>query len=107
MSLFLASLDAAIYYAFFGAFSIKLLELAELHKVPKVERPDLKDWVYWIPFIVLPFIGAGLAHVHISSNTELSAMLAVNIGVSAPLILRAFAQVNPLEQNTIKTPNDA
>ena len=100
-------LDMAIWYAFSGGLAIKLLELAELHKVPKVERPDLRDWLYWVPFLVLPLLGGGLAQVYLSANTALSPILAVNVGVSAPLILRAMAQVNPLQGVTVSTPEDA
>ena len=90
-----------------GAFAIKLLELAELHKVPAVERPDLKDWVYWLPFLILPILGGGLAYAYISSSTSLSPILAVNVGVSAPLMLRAMAQASPLEPAVVKTPEGA
>jgi len=88
-----------------GAFSIKLLELAELHKLPLIERPDLKDWLYWLPFLILPILGGGLAHVYVSSNTVLTPLLAVNVGVSAPLIIRAMAQVT--QPAIVKTPDDA
>lgn len=104
---FINGLSQAVWFAVFGAFAIKLLELSELHKVPKVERPDLKDWLYWLPFFVLPLLGGGLAHMYVSSNTVLSPILAVNVGVSAPLILRAMAQANPLEPTTVDTPDDA
>lgn len=103
----LYSLNSAVWFAVAGAFAIKLLELSELHKVPKVERPDLKDWLYWVPFFILPILGGGLAHVYVSSNTVLNPILAVNVGVSAPLILRAMAQANPLEPSTLDTPEDA
>ncbi len=98
---------SAVWYATFGAFAIKLLELAELHKTPKIERPDLKDWLYWVPFLILPLLGGGLAHVYLSSNTVLSPLLAVNVGISAPLMLRAMAQAIPLQQSVISTPEDA
>lgn len=104
---FLNEIAQPVWFAVFGAFSIKLLEIAELYKLPKIERSDLKDWLYWVPFIILPAIGGGLAQMYVSSNTILSPMLAVNVGVSAPLILRALAQVNPLEANSIQTPDDA
>ena len=104
---FFDSLNQAVWFAVFGAFAIKLLELAELHKKPKVERPDLKDWLYWLPFVILPFLGGFLAHMYISSQTILNPILAVNVGVSAPLILRAMAQVNPMEESTKDTPEDA
>jgi len=107
MGEFIAELNQAVWFAVSGAFGIKLLELAELHKVPKVERPDMKDWLYWIPFVILPLLGGGLAHVYISSNTILSPILAVNVGISAPLILRAMAQANPLDNSTVNTLDDA
>lgn len=104
---FISNLSAPVWFATAGAFAIKLLELAELHKLPAVERPDLKDWVYWLPFLILPILGGGLAHVYISSNTTLSPILAVNVGVSAPLMLRAMAQVNPIEPSVVVTPEGA
>ncbi|MGR3301270.1 MAG: hypothetical protein ACUZ8I_02090 [Candidatus Scalindua sp.] len=103
----LSCLDKAVWFAVFGAFAIKLLELAELHKIAKLERPDLKDWLYWLPFLIMPLLGGGLAHIYVSSDAILSPLLAVNVGVSAPLILRAMAQINPLQTSTVKTPDDA
>ncbi|EKS7204520.1 hypothetical protein O8H67_003192 [Enterobacter asburiae] len=93
----------AVWFAIAGAFFIKLLELAELHKLPKIERPDLKDWLYWIPYLILPILGGGLAYVYIASNTSLTPLLSVNIGISAPLVLRAMAQIVP----ATKTPPGA
>lgn len=104
---FFASLSSSVWFAMAGSLAIKLLELAELHKLPTVERPDLKDWVYWVPFLILPLLGGGLAYVYISSDTSLSPILSVNIGVSAPLMLRAMAQVNPIEPSVVKTPKGA
>lgn len=90
-----------------GAFAIKLLELAELHKLPAVERPDLRDWVYWLPFLILPLLGGGLAFAYVSSNTSLSPILALNVGVSAPLLFRAMAQAAPIVPSVVSTPDDA
>ncbi|MGK0271418.1 MAG: hypothetical protein ACI88H_002077 [Cocleimonas sp.] len=103
----LSTISPTIWYAIFGAFAIKLLELAELHKLSKVERPDLKDWLYWLPFIIMPIIGGGLAHLHVSSSSILTPLLAMNIGISAPLILRTMAQINPLDNKIIKTKQGA
>ena len=100
-------INPAVLYAFSGALGIKLLELAELHKVPKLDRPDLRDWLFWVPFIILPILGGGLAQMYVSSGTILNSILAVNVGVSTPLILRAMAQVNPLEDKTVETSADA
>ena len=104
---FFSNINPGVWYAVFGALAIKLLELAELYKLPKLERPDLKDWLYWVPFIVMPILGGGLAQMYISSEIALKPILAVNIGVSAPLILRAMAELNPFAESAIKTPPDA
>ena len=104
---FFLNINPGVWYAVFGALGIKLLELAELYKLPKLERPDLKDWLYWVPFIVMPILGGGLAQMYISSEILLKPILAVNIGVSAPLILRAMAELNPFAESAIKTPPDA
>lgn len=103
----LTFLPEPVWYAFFGAIAIKLLELAELHKIPKLNRPDLKDWVYWIPYVIMPVLGAGLAYVYLQSAQTLTPVLALNVGVSAPLILRAMAQVNPMEKQAISVADGA
>ncbi|MEZ9741331.1 hypothetical protein BCU90_16330 [Vibrio lentus] len=103
---FITSIASPVWFAMAGAFAIKLLELAELHKITPAERPDFKDIFYWVPFIILPILGGGLAQVYVSSDTMLSPLLAVNIGVSAPLMLRAMAQAVP-EPSVVSTPENA
>lgn len=92
-----------VVFAVFGGLAIKLLELTELYKLAKPERPDLKDWLYWIPFIVMPLLGGGLALTYTLSDISLQPVLAVNVGVSAPLILRTMAELNPFQAKTIAT----
>jgi len=96
-----------VYCAFGGALAIKLLELAELQHVSKTERPDFTDVVYWLPYLIMPLLGAGLAYVYIVSGVQLQPILAANIGVSAPLILRTWAEINPLGKNSIEVPKGA
>lgn len=102
---FLNSITHPVWFAMAGAFAIKLLEIAELHKLAPAERPDFKDILYWVPFVILPLLGGGLAQVYVSSDTVLSPLLAVNIGVSAPLMLRSMAQVIP--EQSVDTPKNA
>lgn len=102
---FLNSIALPVWFAMAGAFAIKLLEIAELHKLAPAERPDFKDILYWVPFVILPLLGGGLAQVYVSSDTVLSPLLAVNIGVSAPLMLRSMAQVIP--EQSVDTPKNA
>lgn len=98
----LSLIPPAAWFAFGGALGLRLLEFAELAKVPKANRPDLKDPIYWISFVIMPILGGGLAYAYVASSVEMKPMLAINVGVSAPLILRAMAQVNPLQSSSIK-----
>lgn len=93
--------QSAVLFAFFGALGLKLLELAELHHVPKSSRPDYREFVYWIPFLIMPLLGGGLAYAYVMSDVQLKPMLAINVGVSAPLIFRAMAQINPWQPQAI------
>jgi hypothetical protein len=72
------------------------LRLIELANTPRVERPaTFSDPLYVLQFIGLPLLGGGLAYTYHASGTILSPILALNIGASAPLILKNFASVIP------------
>jgi hypothetical protein len=86
-------LQSGVLFAAAGALAVELLKLAEIRNLPKHERPDLKDVLYW--FFILPLLGAGLSYVYIMSDITLKPVLAVNIGVSAPLIIRTMASTVP------------
>ncbi|MDG5814950.1 hypothetical protein QA601_07675 [Chitinispirillales bacterium ANBcel5] len=100
-------LQLPVLCAFGGALAIKLLELTELQHVAKEQRPDFTDIIYWLPFVIMPLLGAGLAYVYITSGVELQPILAANIGVSAPLIIRAWAEINPFGKSGIELPPGA
>lgn len=103
----ISSVPMPVVFAFAGALSLKLLELTELQHVRKANRPDLRDVAYWVPFLILPILGGGLAYAYVSSGMDLKPMLAINVGVSAPLILRAMAQINPISAKPIDPGEDA
>jgi hypothetical protein len=84
-----------VLFAGVGAIAVELLKLAEIKHLPKQERPDLKDIWYWAPYLVLPFLGSGLAYAYLMSGIELKPFLALNIGISAPLIIRTMATAVP------------
>ena len=79
----------------FGGLAMRLLDLAELYKLPPERRPDVRDPLYWIQFFVFPLVGGVTTFAYAQSGTELNAILAVNIGASAPLILRSLRNVAP------------
>lgn len=80
---------APILWASASALCVKLLELAEIHKLPKLQRPDVKDVWYWVPHVVLPLAGGFLALIHMQSGQTINPFLAMNIGLTAPLVLRS------------------
>lgn len=87
--------QSSVLFAGGGALAVELLKLAEVRNIPKHERPDLKEILYWAPFLILPLLGACLAYVYIMSDLVLKPILAVNIGISAPLIIRTMASSVP------------
>ncbi len=78
-----------------GGFALQLLNLLELSQLKKKDRPDFKDWVYYIPYIVNPIIGAFITFVYLQANTTLNPVLALHIGASAPVFLRTMASTFP------------
>lgn len=90
-----------------GGLIMNILKLFEMAKIPKRERHDLKDWIYWVQFIFWPFVGALLVYVYETSSGELSPILALNVGVSSPLIINAMAKANPFQSSSINTQTGA
>ena len=88
-------LHQSVLFAVFGALAMQLLALIELKNVPIKNRPELKDVFYWLPFLIIPVIGGGLALAYIYPDETLKPLLAINVGVSAPLIFRSMASINP------------
>ena len=55
-----------------------------------------KKWPYWCVTTIMIVMGGGLVSAyHVSSEVQLSPILAINIGASAPLILSALAAQAP------------
>jgi hypothetical protein len=94
-------LQPTVLFAFCGALGFKLLEMAELAKVPKAQHPDFTYIVYWLPFAIMPVLGGGLAYAYVMSGLELKPILAINVGISAPMALRAMSQINPFHAGSI------
>ena len=90
-----------VLFAVFGAIGMQLLTLMEIKNIPKAERHDFKDIFYWLPFVVSPILGGGLALAYIYPADVLKPLVAINVGVSAPLILRSMASLNPLGKGSI------
>jgi hypothetical protein len=106
------AMNQTIILAAVGGLIYNVLPLLELQKAPKADRPDFKDWLFWLPFFIWPLL-AGLLGFAYSSSAQPSSgpamtpLLALNVGLSAPLILRAMAQANPFQKGTqpVSDPN--
>ena len=81
--------------AVLGGLGINLLRLAELANHPKQDRPDFKDPYYILQFLLTPALGALLTYVYLASNNQLTPLLALNIGASAPLTFKALIAATP------------
>jgi hypothetical protein len=80
------------WFAVVGGFAVNIVRLAELTNVKKIDRPTtFTDWIYCVQFFVLPFIGGFLAYAYVVNGTKLGPILAINIGASAPALLKAAA----------------
>lgn len=101
---FFSAIPSQAYFATAGGFAVKFLELAELHSVAKEHRPSLGEGLYWVNFFVIPLLGGALGYVYFSSDMILKPIIAVNVGISAPLIIRAMAASGPKQ---VKVPDGA
>jgi len=83
-------------FAFFGGLAVNFLSLTEIRTIAKPDRPEtFTDWIYSLWFFGVPILGAVLAYAYKCSGTDLSPILSINIGASAPLILKAMASAVP------------
>jgi CBS-domain-containing membrane protein len=92
----------SLFVAAGGGLAIQLLNLLELKNVPKDKRPDLTDRLYWFSFIGMPILSGFVCYVYLASEFEVKPVLALHIGASAPLILRAAASASPLGNKPVK-----
>lgn len=78
-----------------GALAVQLLNFLELIRLPEQSRPNFKSFIYWLPFIINPLLGAFMGYAYAHSSANINTPLAIHIGISAPLILRGMANVIP------------
>ncbi len=64
--------------------------------------PYLKSIMYWVITVVMALVGGLLAVIQNVPPTQ--PILALNIGISAPLILRGLAAVTPIKPVTTTAP---
>ncbi len=86
----------AFIYGFVGGLLINVVRLAELVNLPRIARPPTFSDPLWVfQFFALPVVGGVLAFMYHADGVTLRPLLAMNIGVSAPLILKTLAAAAP------------
>lgn len=73
----------------YGIFGGTLNEIVGVYKYRRF--PQLPEWFstrrYWVSTTLMVLVGGSLVLLYIRSKVELTPILALNIGISAPLIL--------------------
>jgi hypothetical protein len=93
---------AAFAFGTLGGLLISVVRLAELAALPRIERPPTFSDPLWVfQFFALPIVGGILAFVYQADGVLLKPLLAMNIGVSAPLILKTLAAVVPRDPGRV------
>ena len=86
----------AFLFGFLGGLLIQIVELTELANIPPIQRPaTFTDPLFVFKFIALPVVGGVVTLLYHLDGTALRPLLAVNIGASAPLIIKSFASAIP------------
>ena len=84
------------FYGVIGGFLAELFGLFKLRHEAKESLPVwLKSIFYWALTLLMILAGGVLVVIYLKSNISLSALVAVNIGASAPLIIGTFVSQIP------------
>ncbi len=87
---------AGFCYGTLGGIFGELLVLFELRRQAPKDLPQwLTSWFYWAVTLSMSAAGGLLAIIYLESDISLKPILAVNVGASAPLILRMFVSQTP------------
>lgn len=92
---FLTSMQG-LFYGIAGGILAEFVGWYKLRTVLYNSHPEYsKSLSYWIMTIGMIFAGGGLVYIYIESGFQFKALLAINIGATAPLILEAFTRQMP------------
>ena len=83
-------------YGLLGGLFSELLGLFRLRQQAVAALPEfLKSRFYWPVTMAMWIAGGGLVVVYVKSGISLNALLAVNVGASAPLIIGSLVSQAP------------
>jgi predicted cobalt transporter CbtA len=82
-----------------GGFLAELLALFKIRQMPASTRPAwVRSPFYWIVTILMVLAGGGLVIIYLRSGVSIAAIVAVNLGASAPLLIsQLVAQLPSIE----------
>jgi hypothetical protein len=74
-------------------------ELLGLFKIRRQSAGALPTWIkspfYWVVTILMTLAGGGLVIIYVRSGVSLQAIVAVNLGASAPLLIGSLVAQTP------------
>jgi len=85
---FLWGITGGLFAEIFGLFKLR-------HQSPRDFPAWLKSAFYWIITAAMILAGGGLVIIYLVSGIDLKAIVAVNIGASAPLIIGTLVAQAP------------
>ncbi len=84
---------------FWGVLGGLLAELIGLFRLRTVSSQDLPDWLrtfyYWVVTVVMILAGGILVVAYLRSEVKINAIIAINLGASAPLLLGSLVSQAP------------
>lgn len=84
------------WLGFIGGLVVQGLRIVEMERTPADQRPTtFKDPLYWFQFFFWSMVGGGIASLYQNSGNPLTPLLCVNIGASAPLIVKQMISTLP------------
>ena len=91
---------------FIGGLVLSIYNLLKVAKLPNEERPSF-DIFYWIAFIFWPLLGLLFVHVYCLSGMQVKGLVALQVGLTSPLILKGLISKPITSETIIKTPPEA
>lgn len=99
-----SNINQAVVLAFCGGIALDFLYILEIPNIPPDRRPNLKSPIYWLQYGFWPILGGFLGFIYDDEHNHLSRVVAFQIGLSAPLIIRSLASVIPSQASQPPTP---
>jgi len=85
-----------------GGLAYPLLMLLERIQQPKAKKIDLKDASFYISLLIYFFLATVVGYIYFNGKTDFGVndrLLAVHIGITAPLLIRSLATAIPKDFN--------